>query len=563
MAAGIGDLTLTFHYDSKAKRGAVNETLKIPFVTDIERSVNVNLTEMPTLIYGCRNNFCMDLGATEKVTFKCERINPVPYDDAQKTNPEKWSNGKWYRHLEDLFDRWQNFGRNDKGARTGGCRVVFTPADATLLPSIDANVFLTGAISPSYDVQKMSFSLPFTLADMTMSQGTAETVTITLDPGTPSMESETVSLLKGFPQVIPVPDGWESARPGMILIGWRIGSDRISKSSSYTFSKDMTATAIWNEPTRCYWCTSDTVTVVDSDETYMTAYLIGAGGGGGGSGYARSGTFSPVYWFVGGGGGAGEVVTWETDVTPGSNIRIQCGTGGTGGTTRTGDSGYAVKPTDGGAGGNTLLRIDSSTVATAHGGSGGVAATITLNGGSNGAGGSSYQAGGTHSGSKGGDGSTASPNISANVGKGMADHYVPTDGAGTSASPPRTFAGGCGGAAAAFRMVDAPLTVAGMETEYTTVQSIGGDGGDPETGTHPQDGQFGGGGGSGRYETLERAGVGGNGAALILFYKGGLRCRTTGAPSVCTTPPTSTCSTSARSRTSRSNSRRAAPSHPS
>ncbi len=521
MATGIGDLTISFHYDNKAKRGAVNETLKIPFVTDVERSVNVNLTEMPTLIYGCRNNFCMDLGATEKVTFKCERINPVPYNDAS-SDPEKWSNGRWYRHLEDLFDRWQNFGYDSSGARTGGCQLTFTPADTTLLPAIGANVFLTGAISPSYEVQKMSFSLPFTLADMTMSSGEAETVTVTIDPGASSMSSRTVELLKGYPQVIPVPDGWESARPGMILIGWSIGSDRISKSSSYTFTKDTTVTAIWNEPTRCYWCTSDTVTVVGSDETYLTVYLIGAGGGGGGSGYARSSMLSPVYWFVGGGGGAGEVVSWETDVTPGSNIRVQCGTGGTGGTTRISDSGYVAAPTAGGTGGNTLLQIDSSTVATAHGGSGGSAAAVRLNGGSNGAGGSLYQAGGTHSGSKGGDGSTASPNISSNVGKGMDDLYVPTDGAGTSASPPKTFAGGCGGAAAAFRMVDAPLTVSGMKTEYTTVQSFGGDGGDPSSGTLPQDGRFGGGGGSGRYETLERAGVGGSGAALLLFYKGGL-----------------------------------------
>lgn len=523
MATGIGDLLLSFHYESKAKRGAVNETLKIPFVTDIERSVNVNLTEMPTLIYGCRNNFCMDLGATEKVTFKCERINPIPYNDAS-SDPEKWSNGKWYRHLEDLFDRWQNFGYNSSGDRTGGCQMSFTPADTVLLPAMGANVFLTGAISPSYDVQKMSFSLPLTLADMTMAGGDAETVTITLDPGTSSIESETVTLLKGFPQVIPIPDGWESKRPGFFLIGWKIGSDRISKSSSYVFSGDATATAIWNEPTRCYLFDSTGVTVVESDETYMTVTLVGGGGGGGGSGYVRASSLNAIDWFVGGGGGAGEVVTLEADVSSGSNIRIECGEGGSGGTTRTSDTTSVNKPTNGGAGGNTLLQIDGVTRATAHGGSGGSAATLNLyvQNASHGAGGSSYQAGGTHSGSKGGDGSTASPNISDNTGKGFADVEIPVGGSYTSPTPPVTIAGGCGGAAAAFRVENAPLTGAGRVVTYATVESVGGDGGDPSTGTLSQDGKLGGGGGSGRYVDKECTGVGGRGCALVYFYKGGL-----------------------------------------
>ncbi len=533
MAAGIGDLTLTFHYDSKAKRGAVNETLKIPFVTDIERSVNVNLTEMPTLIYGCRNNFCMDLGATEKVTFKCERINPVPYNDASR-NPEDWSNGKWYRHLEDLFDRWQNFGYNGSGDRTGGCQIVFTPADTVLLPAIGANVFLTGAISPSYDVQKMSFSLPFTLGDMTMSSGEAERVTITLysDSDDKGRVSESVSVLKGYPQTIPIPEGWSDLRSGMTLLGWAIGSEssttRITANTPYTFSGGTSVYAIWRGAVAYEYIWDEGYTdkevvgtfTVPSGATTARVTLVGGGGGGGGSGYYRTTLVADAHWYVGGGGGSGDVTTSEYSVTPGERFRVVCGAGGSAGTNRMSATSTRLNPTSGGDGGETALYRNcnadfsgGSKVQTASGGQGGRAATLDLGGsGTHGAGGSTYAKGGSHAES----GTALSPNTADHAGQGGKDS--------TESVMTWTIyhAGGGGGGAAAF-CTHFTMSNGTRVPSSGNLFSRGGDGGDPtnEGNPDPWGGVWGGGGGSGESSDY-KAGAGGTGMALILFFAGGL-----------------------------------------
>lgn len=506
---GTGRLTLAFNYPARGGRPAVKETLAIDMVVNVERSVNVNLTEMPTLIYGYRNNFCMDLGATEKVTFKCERNNPPNYSDSS-SDPARWSNGKWYRHLEDLFDRWQNFGLNAEGVQTGGCTLSFDPEDEALMAPISGNAFLVGALSPDYSVQKMAFSLPMQFATMKPgSSGAAERVTLTLvttdDSGT--THRSTVSVLKNYPQTVPLPDGWENLREGTAFMGWRMGSTVIASNATYTFQSDATLTAIWNAPFSCVFCTSDVTLTVPDGVNYLKAYIVGGGGGAGGGRTKGSGVAPTIKEdLVGGGGGAGEAISREAFVYPGDTVTVSCGSGGSNGKNSTTSSIDQTSVGDGGDGGATIVRISSGSTWSASGGQGGKACNIPQR--LHGSGGSQYVAGGTHgSGYSGGrDGGFASPNIADNAGKGGRDDE--------SAEK----MGGNGGGAAAFRyrftLTDG--TVMPSSTEW--YESKGGNGKDAVDGTNPTDGTYGGGGGSGMRDGTS-SGKGGKGCALILMFK--------------------------------------------
>lgn len=506
---GTGAITLAFNYPARGGRPAVKESLEIPIVTSVERTVNVNLTEMPTLIYGYRNNFCMDLGATEKVTFKCERNNPMNYSDSS-SDPAKWSNGKWYRHLEDLFDRWQNFGLNASGEQTGGCTLSFDPEDETLLAPMKGNAFLVGALSPDYSVQKLTFSLPMQFATMKPgSSGSAERVTLTLvnelDDG--STLRTTVTVLKGYPQTVPLPDGWAETHENDEFLGWRAGSETIPAGGTYTFMTDTTLTAVWNSAVYAYFFATTNQLTVPSNVNYAKITLVGGGGGGGGSGAYRQATLLPFYWFMGGGGGSGDVTEIGMEVSPGDILAVECGEGGTGGTNYLDGYSSTTSPTNGGGGGATYLRRNGSQEAYANGGQGGRAASPRNQ--THGAGGSTYAAGGTHTASRdsGGDGTYLSPNIADNAGKGAADHTVTS-----SDNVPTYMRGGCGGGAAAFYA--SPKAMNGR-----VVASKGGNGWIPASETDATDGENGGGGGSGRIANSRRAGVGGSGCALILLFR--------------------------------------------
>lgn len=505
---GSGTLTLAFNYPARGGRPAVREMLVVPMVANVERSVNVNLTEMPTLIYGYRNNFCMDLGATEKVTFKCERNNPSNYSDSS-TDPARWSNGKWYRHLEDLFDRWQNFGLNSSGEQTGGCTMSFEPEDETLIAPISGNAFLVGALSPDYSVQKMTFSLSMQLANMKPGASrTIEYVTLTLvttdDSG--ATHRSTLSVLKNYPQTIPLPSGWEEFRVGSAFMGWRMGSITIASNTAYTFSTDATLTAIWNSPFSCDFCTSDAVLTVPSGVNYLKAYIVGGGGGGGGSRTRTRNSSSIAADLIGGGGGAGEAVVREAFVDPGDTVTIICGSGGSNGRNSTTSSIGQSSVSDGGDGGATTVRISDGTSWSAQGGQGGKACNISQR--LHGDGGSQYVRGGTHgSGYSGGrSGGYSSPNISENAGKGGKDDESAEE------------MGGNGGGAAAFRyrftLTDG--TIVPSSTEW--YESKGGSGKDVVDGTDPTDGVHGGGGGSGMRDGAS-SGKGGSGCAIVLMFK--------------------------------------------
>lgn len=500
---GVGDAVLTFNYPAIAGMGSVKTALKIPIITDVERSVNVNLTELPTIIYGCRNNFCMDLGATEKVTFKCERINPMPYNDLS-SSPEDWSNGKWYRHLEELFDRWQNFGMDGSDVRTGGCQLRFTPADTELMAPIRANVFLVGSLNLNYSIQKMTFSLPLQLATMQTTTGAVETVTLTLKATTPDGKplTSTTEVLKGFPEVAPVlPDGWAEQMEGKTFVGWHIeGNGDLMVGETYTFSTPATLTAKWRNPKKVEFYQSSTTVTVPAGMTYVTAYAVGGGGGAGGTSHTENDQ-GFVMW-PGGGGGAGAVGVAGRDVSAGDTIEIVIGAGGKGGQNR----GPASKR-DGGNGGNggaTGVYHKGNILVSASGGEGG-RGTIR-NSGTGGNGGQQYVAGGTaeH------DGNYASPNIASNAGK----KGVPETGY-SSGSYPRLRRGGAGGAAAAFRYRFA------LDSGYTEYyESKGGNGWsatDPVT--YAGSGSIGGGGGSGEIENLSTPGNGGSGAVILIYFE--------------------------------------------
>lgn len=484
-------LRLMFNYPARGGRSAVKEVLDVDLVTSVDRTVSVSLTEHPTLIYGFRNNFCMDLGATEKVTFKCSRANPFPYSDSS-SDPSRWSNGKWYRHLESLFDRWQNFGMNSSGVQTGGVSVIYTPEDAELqapigTTSAPVNAFLVGSLNPSFGVQQMTFSLPLQLATMKASAASVAQVTLTLKSDSAGTLKETVKVLKGYPQTVALPDGWEEKQDGRSFVGWTLpGGATISAGGTYTFESDTTLVAIWLGPEKVVFVDSNQTITVPSGIASIKYYLVGGGGGAGGSTLGR--LYTPYY---GGGGGSGDVAVGSITNT-GESLTVKCGKGGAGAPNLREE--YMDRLPSGSDGGTTSLYRGEVLIATAKGGSGGSPPTPKNN--TQGTGGRQYMAGGDF----GKSGKTESPNVDSNAGRG-----------GDS---------GGGGGAAAFRY-------AFTQNDGTRVpssgyyESKGGDGCDSASDRFPGNGSYGGGGGSGRFTTTpSKAGSGGAGCALILMFKG-------------------------------------------
>jgi len=531
--AGIGDATIEYHFPARGGMKAINGTLSIPYITSIERTANVNLTEMPTLIYGASNNFCMDLGATEKITLKCERVNPFPYNDFS-SDPAQWSNGKWYRHLESIFDRWQNFGVNGDGERTGGVTLRFVPADEELHPTIAANVFLAGSLGMSYSVQKLSFSLPFQLGNMQMKDVKLDTVMLTLETPTDSGTPLTLpkEVYKGIPTVISLPSEWESARGGMVFHGWLYNgneSSEIYDGRAYTFTESAKLVAKWAAAIDVVYSTEDDSCDVPEGASEVRIYAVGGGGGAGGSYSLTTDSYTPWFeYYVGGGGGSGEAVVYLTTVKSSvekpSILRWTIGAGGSGGTSSNGSEATTIKyPTGGGGGGSTQVYLDGTLIVTAKGGSGGSAVSATNRKGTSthGIGGQQYCAGGTH-GQAGGDSShalgagfTADPNIGSNIGNPGKDVS-----AGNTTRP-----GGPSGGAAAFRYRFRTEDEA-WHPSAGYYMSEGGDGeqyiiedGKFTKTRYPTSGQCGGGGGAGLQENSLRAAPGSSGAVILVFFR--------------------------------------------
>ncbi|MGN0138354.1 MAG: hypothetical protein ACI381_07100, partial [Candidatus Methanomethylophilaceae archaeon] len=221
------------------RKGAASETvIDLPPIQTFEYSFQSNLTEISTMVYGYRNNFCMDLGNTMRINVSFERINPQPYDDSSR-DPNMWSNGKWYRHLESCLDYWQNNAMDvdQPSVQAGGARFEFVPDDLELFPTQGYNVFVIGNLNMTYKtVQTMTFIIPMVASRMIGNPKPLEKVTLYLR--TYVMNTETifktdVEVPKGYNVPVPeCPSAFYDKQPGKIFLGWVDESGRAYSAGS-------------------------------------------------------------------------------------------------------------------------------------------------------------------------------------------------------------------------------------------------------------------------------------------------------------------------------------------
>lgn len=510
-------------------KGQSRQTLTMPPVKSISSSTNASLTEISTMIYGYRNNFCMDLGTTRRITVRFERVNPFPYND-NSSDSTKWSNGKWYRHLESMLDKWQNLCVDSKGELAGGFTFTHIPEDTTLYPTINGNVFLTGNLNMRYkNLQTIEFSLPMVLSRMTGETTPVATVTLTLK--TTSLidgkeVTEPYKVPKGYETNVPLcPDGWDEYQPGRVFMGWTDEKgERLDVGDVHTWDDDATLTARWKgvyavEFVDTFNNGTPVVLTVPVGASRAMAYLVGAGGGAGGAGVGATGTdiAGKRYYYVGGGGGSGQVVqTSEIPVQPGAKIEVYIGKAGSAGRNSSGTG----SQTDGGDGGSTRITYEGAEWTGGGIAQGGKGGAKHVNRDLWGVGGSQYNPGGTNDGNtsmNGSDGSFGAPNIESNVGKGGKGQEITGDRFDSFQY------GGNGGGAASFRYrfyCDRDEAWAPGPDGTTFFESVGGDGQDRVDGTPATDGKYGGGGGSGWKTDGMSSGAGGNGCAIIVYYEG-------------------------------------------
>lgn len=510
------------------KKGDTEETvIDLPPVQTYEYSFQSSLTEISTMVYGYRNNFCMDLGNTLRINVSFERINPQPYSDDSK-DPDVWSNGKWYRYLESCLDYWQNNAMDvdDPTVQAGGARFEFVPDDLELFPIQGYNVFVIGNLNMTYKtVQTITFTIPMVASRMIGNAKPLEKVTLYLR--TYVMNTETifkteVTVPKGYNVPVPeCPSAFYDKQPGKIFIGWVDESGRAySAGSSVVWTGDTVLFANWKSAQEVHVYSEEKFVGVETPLTVplgitrAVAYVVGGGGGAGGSAVAATGTdISGTRTFMkGGGGGAGQAKKLsEREVYPGDILTIYVGRGGTGGTNKT--EGGGINSTDGGDGKASYILVNGiGWDGDVKGGAGGKS---TRNGG---AGGQQYMPGGSYDANTldGADGATASPNVAKYAGKKGAGTYHKS---GINNSKKYYKHGGNGGGAAAFRwrFSDNDGNWYPSSTGYYT--SVGGNGEDYVAETDATDGELGGGGGSGYKEDSFRSGAGGHGAVIVVFYE--------------------------------------------
>lgn len=551
------------------RRDDSTTTIKLPYIKSIVTSVTASLTEISTIIYGYRNNFCMDLGTSQTISLKLERVNPIDYND-RSTDPEMWSNGKWYRWFEDQLDFWQNFGRDyDNGALVGGFILELQSPDTELYPTTRYNVFMSGSLNMNYsNLQVISFSLPLQVSRMTGSTAQVEQVRLTLRTANALTPSDPKTLPydvpKGFEVGTPsLPSGWEVYQPGKRFRGWLGSSNQrylVGTYHSWTAPETLDAEWIGAVLVEAYTASriisdlqptidkngfgSGSITIKDYEYevpagvTRMVAYGVGGGGGAGGGAVSSLIGSGFKRFFCGGGGGAGEgKYSGEETVSKGDKITITLGRGGSGGVT----SESISRASNGEDGKSTVVKLNGITILSCGGGAGGrrTTGTGTTDSGGDGdpyvgaSGGQTYVKGGdsTNSGI-GQDGSYSKPNIALNVGKGGKPYFGSTTR--------RRSQGGAGGGAAAFRhnfSVGSTWYPPGSGKVF--YESKGGDGldaSDRDNIRYAADGAFGGGGGSGYVDTHNddarlsawvkgsygsmdtMAGFGGYGAVILVFY---------------------------------------------
>lgn len=484
---------ISVRYENPSTGVVRSKSMVLPIIDSISVDYTAQLSEMNTIVYGVRNRFIMDLGVSRKYTVKVVRVNPKDYDD-DSLDESRWSNGKWYGEFRDMFDVWQNFclGSGTKGDKAGGYTFTFTPGDgmSDCIDELkDVNVFIAGTISQSISSggQKMTISLPLQVARM--SGESREPTQLTLTMNTSSESGQRFSFVQKFPYgaqiAIPTPlDSWLNLYTNKVYSHWKTsGGVDYWPGEVITIQSNMVLEAQWTDPLDTHVFTTDDSYTVPEGATRVMVLAVG-GGGGGGSGLGFS--LITQFYFAGAGGGAGEFVQKYIEVQPGSTISVSIGAGGAGRDLKT-SSEFAE---DGGRGGDTIVTYMDHTLVTAHGGYGGGARRGSFVG-ANPEGGQMYYAGGSPGNPKGEDGQTASPNTTANVGKGC---EAPTGDMGSGTG------GGGGGASALNHYIGGVL-----------YSSIGGDGG--TIGVDPTSGQYGGGGGG---STSSASGA--SGFVGLIFY---------------------------------------------
>ena len=467
-----------------------SDSFSFPIVKSITSDINVNLSEFATIIYGYENNFCMDMGTSQKFTLQVERVNPPDYDDSLR-DKSRWSNGKWYRELESMLDFWQNFGgyTGDDKTRSGGFVFRFVPIDTTLYPTVTKNVFVNGSIALKYSMQKITFSLPLQVATTNGESANADMITLTLHPnGLDGAQTTTVQYPRNTSMLAPeAPSSWNQYMESVMLDGWSDSPSATTASylagNRYTWTDDMDLYAIWRAPIMFEWWDSTESKSFDMPSGASRAQFIcvgGGGGAGGGEGRETSTVWDQGEICPGGAGGSGYVTTYTANVSPGDVIRFEVGAGGVGGGRRN----------NGREGGTTRVYRNESPItgATARGGAGGAASARSGNSIRDplvaGTGGSYDNAGGMSStdGSPGTDGADGDGGIG---GKGVA---------GATYDDWMYFGGGGGAAADLNRTIR-------FGGEDHTFQSKGGDGFTrltyAEAATEEHTGRWGGGGGGG------------------------------------------------------------------
>lgn len=493
-----------------------SETFYLPPITSIDSQIYASLSELPTVVLGYQNNFCIDLGTYQKISLTMKRDNPASYNDNQESNPDLWSNGKWYRHLEGLMNFWQNFGLDPRlGTKTGGFIFDFTPSDTTLYRPIHKNVFLNGSLSLQYSTTYMVVQMNLTVARMAGgSSSSGSTVTITMHSRTPSGSNfNTISstVAQGILQQIPrVPADWEQEwnSVGYTFQGWDTSPSATNvvyeAYEPITLNNDIDLYAVWSS-------NIVHVEVFPAGRQYtvpsglgisrVDVIAVGGGGGAGGSGSGARGT-------AGGGGGAGEV-RYGTGygITAGEVISVTIGGGGA-----HGDNGSEWTPDYGGDGADgvttTVTVPGQATPVTARGGQGGKGGRPYNNGGYASGGQLYYPGGGSQLGSNGEDGQTGSTDED--------DWGVTTGDPGRGFVSDSTLYGcGAGGGASDF------CINYNLSTGTYRYHSKGGDGGgylsDGTQMIHATTPEYGGGGGSDPWGT---ATSGANGFVVLLFYRG-------------------------------------------
>ena len=512
----MGEAYIRVNVPSNSSIG--RETFYLPTITSIDVSHYTSLSELPTIVMGFRNNFIIDLGNTRKISLTMQRNNPASYNDNQETNPELWSNGKWYRHLEKLLDFWQNFGRayDDSGMLSGGFEFYYNPYDETLYPVMEYNVFLNGALSVQYSTTYMVVQMNLTVARMAgEGEGPGpKHVTLILHSGLSNYEDVEREVQAGTTVAVPS-SPWDV--PGYILDGWSRTSGASSPDADlevgdrvvFEYQEDpIELWAVWVGPIGIWTSTGSGVQNFTTPDgtVQIRLYVVGGGGGAGGGAWASGvGGRTP-----GGGGGSGESRVYTILSGSMRPYTVTVGAGGSAGSRPNATIG-GREGGQGGNGGDTYVVDDSlgTEVARAHGGNGGQGGQLESGGllaqggqpvdGTNAYG--SYAGGNAGYGVAGEDGQTSSDN-SGNEGKG--------------AQPDSRWGGGAGGGAADFKE---QFYVNG--TYYPSsagyYESIGGNGAGNDVET-PTAGQVGGGGGSCDW-AYGNAAPGGDGMVIAVFLR--------------------------------------------